>query len=296
MDTGAENISCAWLGEKAAQVLGHNAAGEVLMCSSQAIYLKFGPALVMLCDLRKGRISFALSFRDFEKHFPKERSMEGAQALCQGNTLSFCGKQIALPGAESRHRSAAAPLNELLAREEKIIRLVAGKSRGFLPLLLPFRRELTAGRLPAGIAELNDPYAKRAAGNMAKLFSALRANRAEEAGATFLNLLGLGPGLTPSTDDWAVGFLYTAAAFAPGPLLADVCAQIGRDAHEYTNEISCAYLENACTGGEFELFEALLHTGESEAAERLLEVGSSSGSDMLCGYLFGLSYCFLLGK
>lgn len=289
MDTASEGIRCEWLGAGAAQILRSNDAGRVLMSSTHAIYLEFNDELIMLCDVEKGRISFALEFRDFERLFTKNRNAEGTQVLCRGSTLSFCGINIVLPAAAAQICTPSAALNVLLEKEAVLAELVSDANKGFLPLLLPYRKELVSGTVPVS-SDSGDRYAVRAAKNMAGLFSAMRKRNGEEAGKALLGILGLGPGLTPSTDDWTVGLLHTLYAFSQDKLLEEVCNAVLREAHIYTNSISCAYLENACKHREFEMIERLLHTGGIEEAERLMSVGSSSGSDMLCGYLFALSY------
>lgn len=289
MDIVSDKINCVWQGAKAGRILGGNAVGKVLMCSTHAVYLEFNNELVMLCDSERGHVSFALEFENFEKAFPKNRDIEGTKAVCSGNTLSFCGKSILLPDVEPEFVRTAAPLKALIQKEKEVVSLVIRTDRGFIPMLLPFRKELTLGMTPSGIEELNNIYATRAAKNMAGLFSALRNDNMMEVSLAFLKMLGLGPGLTPSTDDWCVGLLYTLRAYAPDNL-AEICNCLNKKGKEYTNCISCAYLENACSGGEFEMLEDLLNTGTIEEAERLITVGCSSGSDILCGYLFGLSY------
>ena len=121
--------------------------------------------------------------------------------------------------------------------------------------------------------------------------------RALEAGRA---LVGLGPGLTPSGDDFLGGLLFTAhhlnAAF-PGLIQSDQ-AQIA-DLLEWsrlrTNPISHTISFDHAQGQSVEplhdLVAALLQGKESETtrcARQLVGIGSTSGWDMLAGALTGM--------
>ena len=117
---------------------------------------------------------------------------------------------------------------------------------------------------------------------------------ATEAGAR--DLLGLGPGLTPSGDDVLCGLVYG--------LLRSPCAQeqgvkalvntVCREAEHRTHPVSAAYLQ-AIAGGEAfgRLEEAwqILKGQRDGTFDPLLEVGSSSGGDLLLGLLLAASIC-----
>ena len=290
MDMTSRIIRCEYSGAIAARVVRESTGGEVLMSAEHGIYLRLDGGLVLLCGTHMGRIGFALELEDFEALFPKDKGMEGARVSCGENSLSFCGKNLLLAEVKPRSNGASAPLAVLSERGEGIKALVTAAGKGFLPLLLPFMGEITGGVPPEEASMPDNKYALKAAKSMAALFSALRRGRDDEICSAFVNVPGLGPGLTPSTDDWTAGLLYTLSALAPESISERVRSLIPEGARERTNLISLAYLENACTGGELEMMERLLHTGEAEDARRLLSVGSSSGSDMLCGYLSGLAY------
>jgi hypothetical protein len=115
-----------------------------------------------------------------------------------------------------------------------------------------------------------------------------------------LNLLGLGPGLTPSGDDivmGALGMLVWRARLGDFPTagVADVVQAITEEAPRRTNLISTRLLHYACRGVLYapamELGAALLigeGTNIYEPARRLLKIGSSTGADMASGLLAGL--------
>lgn len=112
-------------------------------------------------------------------------------------------------------------------------------------------------------------------------------------------LAGLGPGLTPSGDDFIVGYLaalYTRCSAEPAlrPFLGGLIAPVTRLAAA-ANLISRQYMLNALAG-EFSEALAQVVLGVAvrddlrlrESAARLVRVGHSSGADSLVGLLFGL--------
>lgn len=108
--------------------------------------------------------------------------------------------------------------------------------------------------------------------------------------------LGLGIGMTPSGDDFLCGLF--AAAYARGDAWRRAV-----DMDQYrdwirgsTGAVSSAMLENAWCGqvrrSLWQLFDAIAQ-GDWEAQKRavhnVIRYGSTSGTDMMCGVLFGLS-------
>jgi hypothetical protein len=109
-------------------------------------------------------------------------------------------------------------------------------------------------------------------------------------------LLGLGPGLTPSGDDFLVGlFAVLNLARSPCHGMQRACDAILADAHQRTNAISIAALREAARGRVRDSIEALLHElvgrrppGLHDALARVLAIGATSGRDMVAGIACGL--------
>lgn len=109
-------------------------------------------------------------------------------------------------------------------------------------------------------------------------------------------LLGLGPGLTPSGDDYLVGlFAVLHMPHSPCAALASVCGAVLGDVQERTHPISGAALKAAARGRVRASLVALLHAlvhcpprRTAAALRRVLAIGSSSGADMAAGLLDGL--------
>lgn len=102
-------------------------------------------------------------------------------------------------------------------------------------------------------------------------------------------LVGLGPGLTPSGDDFLLGMFLVLQWRAPG-LGARILEQAARGAS--TTDVSQAMLRRALQGHASQLYLAVLDPGaELESAlAKARAFGHSSGHDCLCGMLFALQH------
>jgi len=113
------------------------------------------------------------------------------------------------------------------------------------------------------------------------------------------SLAGLGPGLTPSGDDFIAGVLLALALVReqrPDAELGEIAALLVETAAPRTHEISAAYLRAAHAGEAGEPWHPLLAAisiGDPQplrdAVDRVLEIGETSGADMLAGFIAGLS-------
>jgi hypothetical protein len=131
----------------------------------------------------------------------------------------------------------------------------------------------------------------RLAGRVDALAAALRENDVDAFAERAANIIGLGPGLTPSGDDVLVGLL--AALHVPGrpcEAMRGIGRRIARDAAGGTNAVSAAALREAARGRVREpivvLLRALLHEGPdavSRALAAVLEIGAASGADIATG-------------
>jgi hypothetical protein len=177
-------------------------------------------------------------------------------------------------------------------------------------------QELLARRPPGGLATLvawfntvpshpaspphTSPLARRAYPAMRALLSATRRLELEAAAPAVGSLLGLGPGLTPSGDDFLVGFVAglwsttgqetrrRAFVSGLGTLLAGGAQR--------TTDVSASYLEHAAEGRVSIVLVSLVRAlGRECQAQRVrqstqnaLHVGSTSGADGVMGLLIGL--------
>ena len=131
------------------------------------------------------------------------------------------------------------------------------------------------------------------------LLQATRDFQVEDAGTSIRLLIGLGPGLTPSGDDFLVGYLaglWSTAGNSPSQMqfLAALDAEISETARS-TNEISRSYLRSAVKGHVSEpiaklaqqLNQANNMSSVTAATEAALQVGHTSGADGVLGLLLG---------
>lgn len=105
-------------------------------------------------------------------------------------------------------------------------------------------------------------------------------------------LLGLGPGLTPSGDDYLGGMMIALHAFGCGQAVGQLYAIINREAPRRTNRISAAHLAAAREGwGAAPLHDMLnwLVLGTDAPPSSLIQavgrIGHTSGWDALTGIL-----------
>jgi hypothetical protein len=114
---------------------------------------------------------------------------------------------------------------------------------------------------------------------------------------SFQQLIGFGPGLTPSGDDFISGVLSAMAFEGPelnqSELYQAIMDTVLLHRHE-TTFVSSAFLEHA-THKKFsqaihELFHAYAQDQPSkEIIERIRQIGHTSGTDYLSGLVFGLT-------
>lgn len=135
------------------------------------------------------------------------------------------------------------------------------------------------------------------------LLTALLNKHMKEAVQHAVSLLGLGPGLTPSGDDFLVG-LFTVFHLEKSPYFSYkwFCREVEKVAKTATNDISYMALKKASIGKVREtiisLTDALLYGNEKElifSLKQVLNIGSSSGTDIALGILFGLEVNINIG-
>ena len=123
--------------------------------------------------------------------------------------------------------------------------------------------------------------------------SLLEAETEEELNNAIRSIVGLGPGLTPSGDDFLSGYIRTRLVFHSEKNFEDSISNYSR----FTNEISAKSLllsvKKQVSDEENKLLFELLDTrGNIEAAkehmERISNYGSTSGMDLLSGILYGI--------
>ncbi len=286
-------LAVTWQGEVAAAALAARTAGHVLAAFTRSFYLRFGDGIVCIGSEALGQgplnalyASDGVAWTDLAV---------GAPALWEGRSLRV-GPGFTLDF--SRARTWGAPQ----VRSISVANLRAGLDRlaqdlrpRSLPGFGPLIPCLCTGGPPAADT-MADPVLVAAAPEIALLRRWLgSAARSAEAGPTLSGLIGLGPGLTPSGDDFLYGVIGTLHAVGRGETAARVAASVLPQAAASTNLISLANLRCAAAGQVSAVFAdaiaALTHAGHglTEVLDRIAGVGHSSGWDSLAGVALALA-------
>ncbi|SBW12854.1 conserved exported hypothetical protein [uncultured Alphaproteobacteria bacterium] len=144
---------------------------------------------------------------------------------------------------------------------------------------------LCAGALPPR----GDPVVARAASAAAALMDWVRGGGREDPPRAAETLLGLGPGLTPSGDDFLGGFLVALRRLGAADLAGRLAAAVMPRAAAATNTISAALLAAAAEGGVSAALIAACDAiagggrGLGPRLDRVAAIGHSSGWDCLAG-------------
>ncbi|MGE5552304.1 MAG: DUF2877 domain-containing protein [Betaproteobacteria bacterium] len=177
------------------------------------------------------------------------------------------------------------------------------------------RTERQPARLSAEESELTDPFCRAGYAALRGLVSAARTGDEGALTAQARNLLGLGPGLTPSGDDALAGLMVALALTGKAlgfeeRVLALLNPAMVRGLSGTTTELSADFLRYAALGWGNAVAEdvvELLLAGDQksppetdgrldEAVERLCAIGASSGVDQLCGLLVGVGLGLMLAE
>ena len=282
------------IGFDAARALTGGGTGRVAAVFARAIYLRTprgwacagppglgGGPLNLLCDLPDAMDWAARGLR------PGAAISIGEKAIDLGR-----GLVLALDGARVWQPAPSGPWSQ-----ESL-----GKGLRALD-------RLTAGALPtAGLATFLRPdavaasaEARKAAPNVAILYAWLRGTPESNASPSHsvleaaTRLLGLGPGLTPSGDDFLGGLLIALRLLNRGALSARLWTGLEAAAARRSLDLSVAHLSAAAVGrGSAALHAALnaLVTGRADdlpaELERIEEIGHTSGWDALAGAVTAL--------
>lgn len=233
----------------------------------------------------------------------------------------FQRQERAKPEARSVSEPAVPAIGSLCAR---VVAegLIAGPlvQEGLLPLIRRFAVDAGIWSFPdarpqgghAGEIRLPDatgalsPTAARAFPVLCRLSAAVRERRQDRVFNAARELLGLGPGLTPSGDDFLTGLMLADFAwrrrFPSGPALGEreMWRRLAEEAAGLTGAISCQQIRLAADGAGNEVFERVCWR-LSRADERVLSdipalarFGATSGLDYLAGVVFALRHILTL--
>jgi hypothetical protein len=263
-------------------VAGPSFDGTVHSVFARAVNLAVGDRLTALVAAELGNfpraylVDAAPDF-DFARHLAP-----GDPVACRGGILRVAGRELSVDLAH------AAPWRAGLGQ------LAIDKSDRAIARTL----ETVARRLAAhdhGVA-----FSRLAADRIAALAHATSRLDVDGASEGATRLIGFGPGLTPSGDDYLVGFLAglwsVASADAAFHAFRLSFARRIVEAARGTNEISQVFLEAAAEGEVSERLATLaaaIARAEPDAqlaaaCDAALDVGASSGADGVAGLIAAL--------
>lgn len=272
--------------------------GEVLSAFSHAVNLDTPAGLVSV--LTRARCLQPMGcVAETADSFPQGAFAPGMRARLTGQELRIGDAEIALAGATPTDlsvRGALCPDGAAAAVEPQ-------KHRPTLRPA-PLLTVLASGRGEDGLSALvtrckSNVYADFLAPRLPRLFAAVAAGDAAEAGEAAARIAGCGVGLTPSSDDLLTGYMAMLHALSAIGVLGDVVpltrAMAARAAQK-TNRISGAFLLQSGAGYVSEdvlrLLQLLCSDSDAQqierAAARVAAFGSTSGSDMLTGIVLAI--------
>ena len=276
-------------------VLEHMEAGgtgEVLMVNSQGVYLSAGDQIWLLCDISWGIVPIGIAIDGFKDQITKLHIVEGQSFDFCENSLVFSGRTLEiLPITFTKKENGVRSPQAHLINKAALDIVNLHKERGVSMLVLP----IILHENSQAATTLN-PYCARAYPLFSRLINALIYGLDEEIYDCVASLLGLGTGLTPSSDDVMLGMLYAFRKLGSGvPKSVDTFrTSIDEMCDTHTNKVSAAYLKAVLAGAYFERIERVwsgLCGEEPLDTSILFKVGGSSGTEMLLGALIALYIC-----
>jgi Protein of unknown function (DUF2877) len=269
-------------------------AGEMLLCVGEPA-IGNGPLTLIVGD------DVRLSGLDLR---PGEAALISEREIVIGERVQLC-----LDACEVWRSPAwpnAAPPAVLIETCEALASRVGAASAGLAPVAFgapaptPFARIASEriAQFRSWLVEQTVGWAKPRSSRRARadqrMVGTLRfahptgeSGRSKSAPAAVRDLVGLGPGLTPSGDDFLTGALAVLDAIGEADVRATLARVIMQALPGRTSPLSACLLRAACAGhvGErlHDAVSALL-VGDVEAAIEAAEnIGDSSGRDMLAG-------------
>ncbi len=301
-------------GYRAGEILERDERAVVEGVFEHAVYLKGeGDTLVKLITEKDyiGPASIAV-FSDAHTDFKSAGIREGEEVTASGEALRAARGGFAVDLSKARVWNAPPPPEERLGLEEmnlnmRVLRdvIYTHPSReGLVPLLesveLMGPMEVFLKEQKPSVSERARPYIERL---MWGLFSGDLNGAAENAG----QVLGLGPGLTPSCDDFLAGLIFSLKKgigilfnendrALPG-FIDKFSTEIINRAKEKTTIYSVSYLTEASRGEApapaWELVYAIVSKSPDDVAavsRTLVRMGETSGSDTAVGIYYGMRF------
>lgn len=268
-------------------------ASKLHICGvfSEAAYFKSSTdEMFLIHDIRYGLLPFGIAIPEAKRFLEQYNIKADMELTWQENVLYFPEAKVFIVVSETEESisDGCIPNNDAMRRT-----VICGTD-----ILRKCGKGCAKEILCVGKSEeITNIYMKKAFLPLKRLEKGMEDEDAPEINGALLSLLGLGPGLTPSMDDFLTAVLFTCLFVARHrkieiPGIKILAAQIMQWARERTGEFSAAYLTAAAEGGSFSLLEDLICAEESVelCCEKLLAVGGNTGADQLAGVIWSLQY------
>jgi hypothetical protein len=255
--------------------------GEIVWLAEQAIPMH-RRAILGQFDLTGLRVGMPVRIQSGYLRFGEEKGLE------------IAGAPVWQPESISPDRVARPKIVNLLVQQLLDIARASNRSESLdqlLPLIAADDNDLGAGKP-------TNPFLRAALEPIYEIVQACRSRDMERVALVGRALVGLGPGLTPSGDDFLGGLFFVANQLKqayPTVLHYDemVIDELLASARERTNSISLTILGDHVRGHAVqplhELGAAMLQGQElpMQSLQTLIAIGSTSGWDILTGALAG---------
>jgi hypothetical protein len=274
-------VSVAEVGAIAARTLERQQRGRVVAAFERSAYVEIGASLVCIgvSRLGSGPLNALVASVDAAASF---RALAGADVECDCAQLRIA--HLALDFAAARvWRPAPIPAPVDFARVLEGIERVRITAHDRVP-------NEGLAFLVGGVASSNALVrVARPAADALRAWLTMKDRRVDDA-PVLESLIGLGPGLTPSGDDFLGGALIALHAFGERDAAARLAASLQPLVRVRTHPISVAHFDAACEGFGNAALHACLHDVASardprRSLARVAAIGHTSGWDALAGAL-----------
>jgi hypothetical protein len=293
-----QHIKAASIGNIAFDSLSEDQDASVFARTSRGIFIRTSTRWLNYISLEPFRGPLTITLPDSDISFSH---------LNKGMHVQISSKQVIFPDANlviSAQRSSLwkpsfpnAPASPVCNRQARLIESSE--------IVIKKRGETGLAPLLSNLLDLPSPH-HLSKNDLSPLYEAiihlqehLITNQTLPSARSITDLLGQGSGLTPSSDDFVIGFLLALNRWYPLLLPAQSLQRLNRHvvdaAYEKTTTLSANLIECATLGlADERLIEALdwLVVGtpqDSQTIEHLLTWGSSSGVDVFVGYVTATS-------
>lgn len=287
----AQTFDSLSIGRAARQALGDEAEGRVLAVFRRSLYVEMEDGRLACIGgpkLGDGPLNLSAAFAD-DLDLERSGVTQGDDVRVSGERLTIATLgSIDLTGAAPWHPTPLpTPSNETMRLGLYALASAAGAFESDMGLALPLARRTAPTNIDQSLLDHAEPSIDAL---ISWLQMAIVSPSPEPPPAQAEALVGLGPGLTPSGDDWLGGAMIALTIFNRQDLSRQLSRWALPLAQQRTGKISIAHLAAAAMGeGSAALHNtiATIATADTSAIARALvaidAIGHSSGWDALAG-------------